>query len=33
MKPLLAPILDIEYYLPEFSGFKIDNLFSKQCIP
>ena len=30
MKPLLAPILDIEYYLPEFSGFKIDTLFSKQ---
>ena len=27
MKPLLAPILDIEYYLPEFSGFKIDSLF------
>ena len=29
MKPLLTPILDIEYYLPEFSGFKIDTLFSK----
>ena len=29
MKPLLEPILDIEYYLPEFSGFKIDSLFIK----
>ena len=29
MKPLLVPILDIKYYLPEFSGFKIDTLFSK----
>ena len=29
MKPLLAPILDIEYYLPEFSGFKISELFVK----
>ena len=29
MKPILVPILDIEYYLPEFSGFKIDSLFIK----
>ena len=29
MKPFLAPILDIEYYLPEFTGFKIDTLFVK----
>ena len=29
MKPFLVPILDIEYYLPEFSGFKIDSLFIK----
>ena len=29
MKPLLVPILDIQYYLPEFSGFKIDTLFSQ----
>ena len=28
MKPILSPILDISYYLPEFSGFKIDNLFN-----
>ena len=27
MKPLLAPILDIDYYLPEFTGFKKENLF------
>ena len=27
MKPILTPILDIEYYLPEFSGFKISTLF------
>ena len=27
MKPILTPILDIEYYLPEFSGFKISSLF------
>ena len=27
MKPILVPILDVEYYLPEFSGFKIENLF------
>ena len=29
MKPILVPILDVEYYLPEFSGFKIDTLFVK----
>ena len=29
MKPLLISILDIQYYLPEFSGFKIDTLFSQ----
>ena len=27
MKPLLVPILDIDYYLPEFTGFKKENLF------
>ena len=27
MKPLLSPILDIDYYLPEFTGFKKENLF------
>ena len=27
MRPILVPILDVEYYLPEFSGFKIENLF------
>ena len=27
MKPLLAPILDIHYYLPDFSGFNPDNIF------
>ena len=30
MKPLLAPILDIEYYLPEFTDFKKENLFVKE---
>ena len=29
MKPILAPILDVEYYLPEFSGFKVNTLFEK----
>ena len=29
MKSILAPIYDISYYLPEFSGFKIENLFNK----
>ena len=28
MKPLLSPILDIEYYLPEFTDFKLENLFT-----
>ena len=28
MKPLLVPILDISYYLPEFSGFDVKNLFN-----
>ena len=27
MKPILVPILDISYYLPEFSGFDPKNLF------
>ena len=27
MKPLLSPILDIDYYLPEFTDFKKENLF------
>ena len=30
MKPILMPILDISYYLPEFTGFDINNLFRKQ---
>ena len=29
MKPLLSPILDVSYYLPEFSGFDISTLFNK----
>ena len=29
MKPVLSPILDMSYYLPEFSGFNIDSLFNK----
>ena len=29
MKPILIPILDISYYLPEFSGFDTKNLFNK----
>ena len=29
MKPILSPILDISYYLPEFSGFNPQNLFNK----
>ena len=29
MKPILVPILDISYYLPEFSGFDPKNLFKK----
>ena len=28
MKPLISPILDITYYLPEFSGFKPEKLFN-----
>ena len=27
MKPILAPILDMSYYLPEFSGFDPETLF------
>ena len=27
MKPLLSPILDIDYYLPEFTYFKKENMF------
>lgn len=27
MKPILSPILDMSYYLPEFSGFDPDTLF------
>ena len=30
MKPLLVPILDISYYLPEFSGFNPETLFNKE---
>ena len=30
MKPILVPILDISYYLPEFSGFNPSTLFNKQ---
>ena len=29
MKPILVPILDISYYLPEFSGFDTKTLFLK----
>ena len=29
MKPILVPILDISYYLPEFSGYDPKNLFKK----
>ena len=29
MKPILSQILDISYYLPKFSGFKVENLFNK----
>ena len=32
MKPVLVPILDISYYLPEFSGFDPSNLFNQQKI-
>ena len=27
MKPLLSPILDIDYYLPEFTDFKKEKMF------
>ena len=30
MKPILVPILDISYYLPEFSGFDKKKLFRKE---
>ena len=30
MKPILVPILDISYYLPEFSGFDPKNLFKAE---
>ena len=29
MKPVLVPIIDISYYLPEFSGFNPSTLFNK----
>ena len=29
MKPVLSPILDMSYYLPEFSGFDPETLFNK----
>ena len=29
MKPVLSPILDMSYYLPEFSGFKVETLFNQ----
>ena len=29
MKPVLSPIMDMTYYLPEFSGFNPDTLFNK----
>ena len=29
MKPLLSPVLDVFYYLPEFSGFDPTTLFNK----
>ena len=28
MKPILCPIMDMSYYLPEFSGFNPDTLFN-----
>ncbi len=30
MRPLLVPILDIEYYLPRFTGFDTKNFFNKE---
>ena len=30
MRPLLVPILDIEYYLPQFTGFDTKNFFNKE---
>ena len=30
MKPILVPILDISYYLPQFSGFDPKNLFNTE---
>ena len=30
MKPILVPIIDISYYLPEFSGFNPNNLFTDE---
>ena len=33
MKPILVPILDISYYLPEFSGFDSKTLFKKENNP
>ena len=32
MKPVLVPILDMTYYLPEFSGFDPSNLFNPNKI-
>ena len=33
MKPVLVPILDISYYLPDFSGFNPDNIFNSKNKP
>ena len=30
MKPILVPIIDISYYLPEFSKFNPKNLFKEE---
>ena len=32
MKPILVPILDIEYYLPSFSSFDISKLFKENTL-
>lgn len=32
MRPLLTPILDINYYIPKFSGFDKENLFDDEDI-
>ena len=33
MRPLLVPILDMEYYLPNFTGFNSANLFKEKNKP